>query len=112
MVSAVASLEVLCVYTVPSVEDDGSENDSGCVVASARGVGGTTRSVGEAMQTNIEDGLEERKERSSAWASRKISGCGQVQKIADGAQAAPRAIHSAVPPLCCLPSLHTNLELG
>ena len=104
MVSAVASLEVLCVYTVPSVEDDGSENDCGCVVASARGVGGTTRSVGEAMQTNNEDGLEERKERSSAWASRKISGCGQVQKIADGervqkiadgAQAAPSAIHSA-----------------
>ena len=51
MVSAVASLEDLCVCTVPSVEDDGSAYDCGWVVASARGVGGTISNVGEAIKT-------------------------------------------------------------
>ena len=51
MISAVASLEVLCVCTVPSVEDDGSEYDCGRVVTSARGVGGTIGNVGKAIKT-------------------------------------------------------------
>ena len=51
MVSAVASLKVRCICTVPSFGDDGSADDCGWVVASASGVGGTISNVGEAIRT-------------------------------------------------------------
>jgi hypothetical protein len=59
MVSAVASLDVRCVYTVPRVEDDGSGYGCGWVVSWARGVGGTTTNVGEAMQKALKKASRE-----------------------------------------------------
>jgi len=50
IIYAVASLEVRCVYIVPSVEDERSGHGYGWVVAPVRGVGETTRNVDEAME--------------------------------------------------------------